>query len=80
MWAVAVEAFLEDQVMIEAQQKNIDNHPGGQMGWIDADRGPGMFRAMMERMMRAEGSSVDSIPPKKEPAARSGRRALAGAS
>lgn len=78
MWAVAVEAFLEDRVMIEAQQKNIDDHPGGQMGWINADRGPGMFRAMMERMMRAEGSSVDSIPPKKEPAAGAGRRALAG--
>lgn len=79
MWEIAQEAFLEDRVMIEAQQKNIDNHPGDRMGGIAADRGPAMFRKMMERMMRAEGSSVDFIPPNKGPKAEATRHVLAEA-
>lgn len=57
VWEVAEAAFLEDKVMIEAQQAVIDHCPSKRMGWIDADRGPSLFRALIERLMVAEASS-----------------------
>jgi len=63
MWKVASAAFDEDLDMIEAQQKIIDNHPARRMAWIDADRGPAMFRQVMADLMRKEGTPVDAFPP-----------------
>jgi vanillate O-demethylase monooxygenase subunit len=56
VWEIAEAAFLEDKVMIEAQQKVIDHCRSTRMGWIEADRGPGLFRALMERLIAAETS------------------------
>ena len=47
-------AFGEDTVMIEAQQRMIDFHPGKRMNWIDADRGLNLFRSLMNRLMTDE--------------------------
>jgi len=62
MWAVASAAFEEDRIMIEAQQKIIDHNPGKRMVWIDADKGPGMFRQLMAKLMREEGTPVEPFP------------------
>lgn len=60
VWEIAEAAFLEDKFMIEAQQKVINRDPGKRMGWIGADRGPGLFRALMERLIKAEPSASDA--------------------
>lgn len=64
MWKVASAAFLEDKIMIEAQQRIIDENPGRRMAWIDADKGPAMFRQLMARLMREEGTAVPQFPPR----------------
>ena len=60
MWEIAEAAFLEDKVMIEAQQAVIDLSPDKRMGWIGADHGPSLFRALMERLIKAESSASDA--------------------
>ena len=64
MWKVAEVAFEEDRDMIEAQQKIIDKHPAKRMAWIDADKGPAMFRQLMAQLMRDEGTPVEQFPPR----------------
>lgn len=60
VWEIAEAAFLEDKFMIEAQQEVIDHSPDKRMGWIDADRGSSLFRALMERLIKAESSASDA--------------------
>jgi len=54
VFALVEQAFAEDKVMIEAQQRVISNHPGKRMGWINADRGLSLFRSTMERLIAEE--------------------------
>lgn len=54
MWALANKAFGEDKVTIEAQQKNIHLQTGAPMVSITDDRGPLMFRKVIERMLAEE--------------------------
>lgn len=54
VWGIVQEAFTEDLKMIEAQQQNIDHHPGRRMAGIAADRGLTLFRALMKRLVAAE--------------------------
>jgi vanillate O-demethylase monooxygenase subunit len=53
---VANMAFGEDKVMIEAQQRMIDLHPGTKMQPLSMDGATNKFRGIMNRLMKEEGS------------------------
>lgn len=54
MWALANMAFAEDKKMIEAQQKNIKLQTGAPMVSITDDRGPTMFRKVVDKLIKEE--------------------------
>jgi phenylpropionate dioxygenase-like ring-hydroxylating dioxygenase large terminal subunit len=54
IWRIVLEAFNEDLHMIEAQQRVIDEHPGGRMAGIEADRGVVLFRDLMKKLIASE--------------------------
>lgn len=51
---VALMAFGEDRVMIEAQQRVIDADPRRRMILLDFDRGPVMYDKVLERLRQAQ--------------------------
>jgi phenylpropionate dioxygenase-like ring-hydroxylating dioxygenase large terminal subunit len=63
VWAIIRDAFTEDLNMIEAQQRNIDQHPGHRMAGIAADRGLTLFRALVKRLASAEISYPEQKAP-----------------
>ncbi len=60
MLQVAHLAFGEDKAMIEAQQRSIDLAPGQKEVLTSADVGPMQMRAVLQRLMRAEGSAAEA--------------------
>ncbi|MEI7949539.1 MAG: aromatic ring-hydroxylating dioxygenase subunit alpha [Gammaproteobacteria bacterium] len=54
LWQLAHQAFEEDRVMIEAQQRNIDLHTNAPVLSISHDRGPTLMRKVIERLHAAE--------------------------
>lgn len=54
MWALAQKAFMEDKLTIEAQQRNVNLATGTPMVSITDDRGPNMFRKVVEKLIAAE--------------------------
>lgn len=54
MWALANKAFMEDKLTIEAQQLNVNLQTGAPMVSITDDRGPTMFRKVVERLISDE--------------------------
>ncbi|MBT6042332.1 MAG: aromatic ring-hydroxylating dioxygenase subunit alpha [Gammaproteobacteria bacterium] len=54
MWALANKAFIEDKETIETQQLNIQLRTGAPMVSIQDDRGPNMFRKMIDKMIAEE--------------------------
>jgi len=55
-WQIGNMAFNEDKVMIEAQQRMIDANPAVKMKPLSMDSATNHFRAMMNRLMREEGT------------------------
>ena len=53
-YQLALDAFAEDQRMIEAQQRVIDAAPEEKMLLVEIDRGPALFGRLLERLMREE--------------------------
>jgi len=58
LMAVADQAFGEDKVMIEAQQRVIDRTPDPQVMPTAHDRGVTLFNRLVERLARAEGAAA----------------------
>lgn len=58
MWALAQKAFAEDKHMIEAQQGIIDLQTGAPVLSITDDRGPNLFRKVMDRLIAAENDQA----------------------
>jgi len=54
MWALAQKAFMEDKLIIEAQQLNVNLQTGAPMVSIADDRGPTMFRRVVEELVKEE--------------------------
>lgn len=54
MWTLAQKAFMEDKLTIEAQQQNINLQTGAGMVSITDDRGPTMFRKVVDSLISAE--------------------------
>jgi vanillate O-demethylase monooxygenase subunit len=54
MWALAQKAFMEDKVTIEAQQYNVYLQTGTSMVSITDDRGPTMFRKVMDELIKED--------------------------
>jgi Vanillate O-demethylase oxygenase C-terminal domain len=54
MWALAQKAFMEDKRTIEAQQRNVNLCTGASMVSIADDRGPNMFRKVLDKLIAAE--------------------------
>ena len=54
MWALANKAFMEDKLTIEAQQKNVNLQTGATMVSITDDRGPTLFRKVVEGLIAEE--------------------------
>jgi len=54
MWALAQKAFMEDKLTIEAQQLNVNLQTGAPMVSITDDRGPMMFRKVVDALIQAE--------------------------
>ncbi|HEX4097694.1 MAG TPA: RHO alpha subunit C-terminal catalytic domain-containing protein, partial [Caulobacteraceae bacterium] len=60
MLQVAHMAFGEDKAIIEAQQRSIDLAPGQKEVLTSADVGPMQMRAVLQRLMREEGSAAEA--------------------
>ena len=60
MLELAHMAFGEDKAMIEAQQRSIDLGPAQKEVLTSADVGPMQFRAVLQRLMREEGSAAEA--------------------
>jgi len=58
MLDLASRAFEEDRRIIEAQQRNLKLRPEPDSIMIGHDRGPSMFRAVMERLIKAEADTL----------------------
>ena len=56
MWALANKAFLEDKVTIEAQQKIVNLKTSAPMVSITDDRGPSMFRRVLDSTIEEENA------------------------
>jgi vanillate O-demethylase monooxygenase subunit len=54
LMAMADQAFNEDKVMIEAQQRVVDRTPDPQVMPTAHDKGVTMFNRLVERLVRAE--------------------------
>jgi len=54
MWTLANKAFMEDKVTIEAQQKVVNLQSEADMVSITDDRGPNMFRKVLDEMISEE--------------------------
>jgi phenylpropionate dioxygenase-like ring-hydroxylating dioxygenase large terminal subunit len=54
-------AFVEDRMMIEAQQRNIDLHPEAKMVKLSMDAGVARFNRIMEELMRAEAQPSSAV-------------------
>lgn len=54
LMGIAAQAFAEDKVMIEAQQRVIDETPGHRIIPTTADKGVVLFNRLVERLSRAE--------------------------
>ncbi|MFT5320883.1 MAG: phenylpropionate dioxygenase-like ring-hydroxylating dioxygenase large terminal subunit [Pseudohongiellaceae bacterium] len=54
MWALANKAFIEDKETIETQQLNIQLQTGAPMVSIQDDRGPMMFRKVLDKLIAEE--------------------------
>ena len=52
MWALAQKAFMEDKMTIEAQQRNVNLQTGAPMVSLTDDRGPTMFRKVLEGLLK----------------------------
>lgn len=59
-WRIIIEAFEEDRIIIEAQQRVIDEDPGDRIAGIAADRGPTLFRGVLSKMMADERRAAAS--------------------
>ncbi len=51
-------AFSEDKAIIEAQQRSIGLAPGQKEVLTSADVGPVQMRAVLQRLIREEGSAA----------------------
>jgi len=60
MLELAQMAFGEDKAIIEAQQRSIDAAPDQKEILTSADVGPMQMRAVLQRLMRQEGSSAEA--------------------
>ena len=61
MMAMAGQAFMEDKIMIEAQQRVIDNTPDPQIMPTSHDRGVTLFNRLVKRLAGAdEGHARDA--------------------
>jgi hypothetical protein len=60
MLELAHMAFSEDRTIIEAQQRSMDTAPGLKEVLTSADVGPMQMRAVLQRMMREEGSAAEA--------------------
>lgn len=58
MFDLAVRAFEEDKLMIEAQQRNLDLRPEPDPLMIGHDRGPSLMRAVMQKLASLETSGA----------------------
>ncbi|HEY4214843.1 MAG TPA: aromatic ring-hydroxylating dioxygenase subunit alpha [Steroidobacteraceae bacterium] len=56
MFELATRAFEEDRRIIEAQQRNLKLRPEPDPLMIGHDRGPSLFRAVMEKLLNAEAA------------------------
>ena len=54
----AIMAFTEDRLMIEAQQRILDQSPDFDMVLSTADAGPVQYRAVSEQLIKAEGGQA----------------------
>ena len=54
-------AFVEDRMMIEAQQRNIDLHPEAKMVKLSMDAGVAQFNRIMDELMRAEAQPSAAV-------------------
>lgn len=54
MWTLAQKAFMEDKLTIEAQQRNVNLDTGAPMVSITDDRGPTIFRKVVEELIARE--------------------------
>jgi vanillate O-demethylase monooxygenase subunit len=66
MFELAGRAFEEDRRMIEAQQRNLKLRPEPQPLMIGHDRGPSLFRSVVEKLVRQEQEAAATAA--KEPA------------
>ena len=60
MLELAHVAFAEDRTIIEAQQRSTDMAPGLKEVLTSADVGPMQMRAVLQRLMREEGSAAEA--------------------
>jgi vanillate O-demethylase monooxygenase subunit len=60
MLELAHMAFSEDRTIIEAQQRSMDMAPGLKEVLTSADVGPMQMRAVLQRLMREEGSAAEA--------------------
>lgn len=58
LMGIAGQAFGEDKVMIEAQQRVIDGSPDARIMPTSADKGVTQFNRLVERLARGEGQSL----------------------
>jgi vanillate O-demethylase monooxygenase subunit len=65
---IAVQAFNEDKVMIEAQQQVIDQMPAPDIMPTTADKGITIFTQVMRRLVRDGKMSGSTAPQTKQPA------------
>jgi vanillate O-demethylase monooxygenase subunit len=63
MFALACRAFEEDRGMIEAQARNLQLRPEPHPLMIGHDRGPSMYRAVVEKMIKQEQAAAAGVPP-----------------
>jgi vanillate O-demethylase monooxygenase subunit len=61
MLELASRAFEEDRRIIEAQQRNLKLRPDPDPVVIGHDRGPSLFRAVMERLIKAEAGTSGHV-------------------
>jgi phenylpropionate dioxygenase-like ring-hydroxylating dioxygenase large terminal subunit len=55
---IAIQAFTEDRIIIEAQQRSLDQCQNFDMVLSSADVGPVQFRSVIEQLIKAEGGTA----------------------
>lgn len=63
MFELATRAFEEDRLMIEAQQRNQKLRPEPDPLMIGHDRGPSLYRSVVEKMVRQEQEARQGAAP-----------------